>query len=101
MEHSINRINIICRTRARQSFISRVYYKAHHGWIRIQFFNVKVLGREENAILRLVFANIIIHKRAKVLIFYVEHKGCVLSIILYPELVWTHHGWACRKMFKS
>ena len=34
------------------------------------------------------------------LIFYVEHTGCVLSIILNPELVWTHHGWACRKMFK-
>ena len=35
------------------------------------------------------------------LIFYVEHTGCVLSIILYPELVWTHHGWTRRKMFKT
>ena len=34
------------------------------------------------------------------LIFYVEHTGCVLSIILHPELVWTHHGWPCRKGFK-
>ena len=34
------------------------------------------------------------------LIFYIEHTGCVLSIILYPELVWNHDGWACGKMFK-
>ena len=68
---------------------------AHHGWTRRKFLN-----RKENAILRLVFANTVIHKRAMLLIFYVEHTGCMLSIIMNPELVWIHHGWACRKMLK-
>ena len=62
---------------------------------------MKVLERLENAILRLVFANTVLHKRAMLLIVYLERTGCVLSIILYPELVWTHHGWARRKLLKT
>ena len=64
--HFTNHISRICRKRARQSFICRVYYKAHHSWRTP--FNIKVLGWKEIAILRLVFANIVIHRRAMLLI---------------------------------
>ena len=47
-------------------------------------FQVNVLKRQENAILRLVFANAIFHKRAILLIFQTEFTECVLEILSYP-----------------
>ena len=88
--------NVLCVS---HSLVSNFYYMAHHGWAQKNIFKIEVLSWLENASLILAFANTLIHKKAMLLIFYVEHTGCALSIILYPELVWTHHGWACRKIF--
>ena len=51
----------VYRNCVRHSFISRVYYRAHHGWAWRKIFKIKVLGRLENAILRLVVANAVFH----------------------------------------
>ena len=45
--------SLICRihrTRVRHSFVSRVYYRAHHGWARRKIFKINVLRRRESAI---------------------------------------------------
>ena len=42
----------------RHSFVSIVLYRDHHGWIRRKIFKLNVLRKSENAILRLVFANL-------------------------------------------
>ena len=72
------------QTSARYSFVSRVHYKAHHGWAG-EIFKMEVLILIKIAILRLVFANTVFHKRVMLQIFYTEYTYGVFDILSYPE----------------
>ena len=59
---------IICCIRyfecIKHSLVSSLHFGAHHGWASRKIFKTKVPRWLENAIMRLIFANIISHKRA-------------------------------------
>ena len=46
-----------------------------------KFFNIEVLRRLKNAILRLAFANVVFHKRAMLQIIYAEYAESVFDIL--------------------
>ena len=62
---------------AEKSIVSKVYYRTHHGWAQRKIFNVKVLRRVEDAILRDRFLQIQCHRRATLLIFEAEFTESV------------------------
>ena len=75
--HFTNFWNRIYGKRVGQVLLSRVYYKAHIGWTRRHIFIVKGLRLLENALLRLVFANSVFHKRDILLICEAEFTESV------------------------
>ena len=50
-----------------------------------EIFKMKVLRRLTNAILMLVFANIALHERAMLIIFYAVFTENMLNTFSYPE----------------
>ena len=50
--------------RIRHSLVCKSYYRAKLGWTQRKLFKMKVLRCLKNAMLRLVFANTMFHKRA-------------------------------------
>ena len=78
---------IVCCIRYYQSIkhslVSSLHYRDHHGWARRKIFKMKVLRWLENAIMRLVFASTVSHKRAVVLSF--EFTESLLDILSYPK----------------
>ena len=73
-----------------------IYSRAHHGWARRKIVKIEVLGRLENASLRLVFANTVFHKRAMLVSIYTEYTESLLDILLHLEstlgLLWLGLG---------
>ena len=51
---------------------------AHGGWARQKIFRIEVLRWLENAILRLVFVNTVLYKRAMFVIFEAEFTDNVV-----------------------
>ena len=49
--------------------LSCIYYTAHRGYAQRKDIKIKALNRAQKAVLRLVFANILFHKSAILLIF--------------------------------